>query len=306
MLVIEARSLGYWYGHHLALNELTLSVGSGITGLVGLNGSGKTTLLRLVSGKLPPTTGSLLVFGEPPWRNPALQQRIGYAPETDLTGERIRARALIELSLRLKGKSRSEAAQIAARVLEEFRADGFADRPYPHLSQGMRQKIKLCVAAAHRPDLLLLDEPFMGLDPAARLEFCDHLSRHAAQGKAVIVSGHVLAEIEQVSSNIVVLHRGRLVAHGRPSEIRSWQDRHPFRIEVRSPRARELAALLLETPGLEEILFPGPKTVLFRTKDAPSLYASLTRCAAERGISIERLDSPDESLQAIFQQVTEA
>jgi ABC-2 type transport system ATP-binding protein len=303
--MIRAENLSYWYGRVLALSGLTLSIEPGLTGLLGPNGSGKTTFLRLIMGLLRPTSGRLTVMGDNPWNQPGLCRLLGYAPESEMPRETMSGKDYVRLALRLKGSSPAHAAELAARALERVGATEFARRSIRTLSHGMRQRVKIAAALAHEPRLLVLDEPLTGSDPVVRAQIIELIRGIAAEQRTVIVSSHVLHEIEALTDRIVLLNRGRLVAHGKIAEIRSLIDRHPHQVRVCGPRLRELAAALASEPCVREIAFPdGVLTV--RTADPARFYALLTRLIAERGISVEEVSSLDDNLEAVFRYLTES
>lgn len=304
MNVIEARNLARFYGNVLALADLTVSIGPGITGLLGPNGSGKTTFMRILVGLLRPSAGEVTVLGESPWNNTRLNRRIGYAPEYEIFYEYMTGHEFLGFSLMMKGISGGRARELAARAIDAVKAGEFAHRKVSTYSRGMRQRIKLAAAFAHDPELLILDEPLTGTDPLIRAQLIEIIRGLGRQGKAILVSSHVLHEIEALTKTIVLVHRGKLVAEGDVHTIRRLIDRYPHMICVRSPRARELAAVLAREPEVREIAFEdGALTV--KTSEPAGFYAKLTRIVVERDFPVDELTSPDDNLESVFRYLTQ-
>lgn len=301
-MILEAERLNKWYGRVIALNDVTLSVPSGITGLLGPNGAGKSTFLRIVIGLMRESSGRIRVLGEHPWNNPGLARRIGYCPEHDGFWEGLTGREFVTAVARLRGVPR--AARAAAEALARVRLSEVADRKLAGYSRGMRQRLKLAQAVAHEPEFLVLDEPLTGCDPLVRQDLIGLIKSLAAEGRSVLVSSHVLREIEQLTRRIVLIHRGRLVAEGDVREIRALLDRHPHSVRLRTPRARDLAALLAREPEVVELRLEDG-TLWVRTPDPDAFYAKLPRLALESGLPLEEIHSPDEGLEAVFRYLTQ-
>jgi ABC-2 type transport system ATP-binding protein len=300
-MILEAERLNKWYGRVIALNDVTLSVPAGITGLLGPNGAGKSTFLRIVIGLMRESSGRIRVLGERPWNNPGLARRIGYCPEHDGFWEGLTGREFVTAVARLRGVPR--AARAAAEALARVRLSEVADRKLAGYSRGMRQRLKLAQAVAHGPEFLVLDEPLTGCDPLVRQDLIALIKSFAAEGRSVLVSSHVLREIEQLTRRIVLIHRGRLVAEGDVREIRALLDRHPHSVRLRTPRARDLAALLAREPEVVELRLEDG-TLWVRTPDPDAFFAKLPRLALESGLPLEEIHSPDEGLEAVFRYLT--
>jgi ABC-2 type transport system ATP-binding protein len=288
-----------------ALRGVNVQVGRGeIFGLLGPNGAGKTSLMRILVGMLKPASGSVRVLGEIPWNNPRFNVRIGYCPEHDGFYEWLAGRAFLEWLLMIRGFPHAQARTLAAAALERVRLVDAAGRAVGTYSRGMRQRLKLAQAIAHRSELLVLDEPLTGTDPLVRQELIGLIKSFAAEGRHVIVSSHVLHEIEALTTNIVVIHRGRLVAFGDRREIRALIDRHPHTVSIRASRARELAAELAREESVAEIAFPDGR-LLVRTREPDAFYSRLPAIATKLDCAIEELTSPDDNLEAVFRYLTE-
>jgi ABC-2 type transport system ATP-binding protein len=303
--LIRAEQLNKWYGNVIALNDVTLDVATGITGLLGPNGAGKTSFMRICVGLMRASSGTLTVQGEDPWSNVAHNLRTGYAPEHDGFYEWMSGLAFVRWMLRLRGRSMKDATEGARRAIERVRLSDAMDREVGTYSRGMRQRLKIAQAVAHDPKLLFLDEPLTGTDPLVRVELIELIKSFEREGRSVIVSSHVLHEIETLTSNIVVFHRGRLVAHGNIHAIRALIDKHPHQVRVRTNRARELAAALARDETVADIEFPGEREVAVRTRRPDEFYARLPKVLLDVGCDVEEVSSPDDNLEAVFRYLTE-
>jgi ABC-2 type transport system ATP-binding protein len=298
--VVRFEKVSRSYGPVLALNEITLSVGPGIHGLVGPNGAGKSTTVRLVAGLLRPGLGTVRVFGEDPFANPAVARRLGYAPETEAHYDGLPARKFLLAMAALSGVPASAARWRSDEALERVGLTRAATTRLGAMSRGMRQRMKLAQAVLHDPELLVLDEPLSGMDPVARRASSDLLRRLGGEGRTILVSSHVLHEVEALADRIYLLRNGRLFAEGTVREIRSLLIRHPLRIRVETPRARVLAA---EAAAWEEVLSvrieDEARRLTFEVARADRFLERMGELA-EGGFPIEALDPVDESLEAVF------
>jgi ABC-2 type transport system ATP-binding protein len=301
-MIVQAERLNKWYGRVIALNEVSLTVSPGVTGLLGPNGAGKTSLMRIVIGLMRESSGTIRVLGERPWNNPRLAVRIGYCPEHDGFYEWMTGREFVTALARLRGVPDGAAA--AGEALERVRLTDVCDRKIRTYSRGMRQRLKLAQALAHQPEMLVLDEPLTGCDPLVRAELIALIKSIAAEGRSVLVTSHVLHEIESLTRTIAVIHRGRLVAEGEVSEIRGLIDRHPHTVKVRTDRPRDLAARLAREPEVVEIRFE-EGAVWLRTPKPDAFYAKLPGAALETGCAVEEITSPDDNLESVFRYLTE-
>jgi len=299
--MISVQNASRWYGQVIGLNDVSCQIGPGVTALLGMNGAGKTTLMRLITGQVRATTGSVSVFGEEPFGNPDVFKRIGYCPEIDNFYEHMTGREFVYVLARMAGFAHAEAKSRTAAMLEKVGMADRADRPIAGFSKGMRQRVKLAQAMLHEPEIILLDEPLNGLDPVGRREFMDLLSELADRGKTIVVSSHILFEVEQMTRNILLLHRGRLLATGDLREIRRLIDKHPHRIRIETPQPRPLAERIAALPYVTNIKFPaGGRAVEVETREPDRFYSEMPRMVLEHDISLEGFSSPDNNLEAVF------
>ena len=299
--IVRFDEVSKWYGNVIGVNKLTLSIGGGVTGLLGPNGAGKSTLLQLATGQLFPSQGEVLLWGRQVWNNTALNAYIGLCPEQDAFYEWMTGRDFVCTCARLTGMSPREAADAAERALDKVAMTKNADRPVRGYSKGMRQRTKLAQALVHDPMVLFLDEPFTGTDPVARRDLMDIVGRFGREGKTVIVSSHVLHEVQSLTSNIVLMNRGRLVAEGNIRDIRDLIDKHPHRIVVVSQEYRKLAAALASWDDVEGLkIMPKERSVIAETRMPDRFYSRLPELSLEDGTLIEEVYSDDDNLEAVF------
>ena len=306
MYIIQALELSRWYGLVMGLNNVSFEIESGLTGLVGPNGAGKSTLIEIITGQLQPSSGHLTVFGEAPWNNPRLLRRLGYCPEGEAVPKELRP---MDWLLGLAALSGLQGGTVAGRC--EAILDKVA-LPREHwgkrmgqFSKGMKQRVKLAQGLLHEPDLLVLDEPMNGLDPMGRLEVANILKELTASGVSILISSHILAELESLCKNILILNWGRVLASGSQKEIRSdlknWSEELSNQCDAPEKLARHLfeAGVLLgfdldTTDGLLHI----------RVKDAPAFYARWTGLLLESEVTVQSIRSQSRSLKNIFEKVT--
>lgn len=299
--MISLQGASRWYGQVIGLNDVTCTIGSGVTALLGMNGAGKTTLIRLLTGQVRPTTGSVTVFGEEPWGNPNVFRRLGYCPEIDNFYEHMTGRQFVFTLARMAGFGAAEAKKRTALMLEKVGMADRADRPIAGFSKGMRQRVKLAQAMLHEPDIILLDEPLNGLDPVGRRELMDLLGELADRGRAIVVSSHILFEVEQMTRNILLLHRGRLLATGDLRDIRGLIDKHPHRIRIDAPNPRPIAERLVALPYVKSVDFlPGGGAIELETREPDRFYDELPKIILEHNLKLDGFSSPDNNLEAVF------
>ncbi|MGH9319768.1 MAG: ABC transporter ATP-binding protein [Vicinamibacteria bacterium] len=302
--VVRLENVSRWYGNVLGLSGADLTLAPGVTALLGPNGAGKSTLIKLVTGLIRPSSGAITVFGEQPFANPRVNARLGVVPEEEelRPAAPVRARDFLTYLLRLHGFDLEEAERRADRSLAEVGLESAASTRVRAFSRGMRQRMRLAQAIAHDPDLLVLDEPLTGLDPVGRREFIDWIRGFGARGKTVLVSSHILHEVELMTREVVLMTAGRVLASGNIHEIRRLMDSHPHRIQLTTPTPKRLAARILEEPGLHSISFSEEdREVRLETREPERFFRLFQKLVLEEDRTIEEVTSPDDNLEAVFQ-----
>ena len=295
-----------WYGQVIGMNDITVEIGAGVTALLGQNGAGKTTMMRLITGQLRPTTGSVRVFGMDPFANPEVYKRLGYVADIDSFPEHLSGRAFIYRMARMSGFDHARATSRTDELLVEVGMVEAADKRLKGYSKGMRQRIKLAQALLTDPDILLLDEPLNGLDPLARREFMDRLHALAERGKTIVVSSHILFEVEQMTRSIMLMHRGRMLASGDLRTIRDLIDRHPHRIRILTDEPRKVASSLMALPFvLSAEIESDEQGVEIRTREPDKFYDRIPSLALDEGVRIFGFESPDNNLESVFHYLVE-
>ena len=301
MSLVVADHVSKWYGQVIGLNDVSITVPPGVTGLLGPNGAGKSTFMKLVTGQLRPSKGTLTVLGESIWENPDIYFRIGFCPEQDAFYDRMTGLEWVTALLRLNGGTESEAAEQARRALETVDLSDAANKKIGAYSKGMRQRIKLAQALAHEPQLLILDEPLSGMDPIARRRTIKLIREWGRSGRSVIVSSHILHEIESMTSNILLINQGRILAEGDVHQIRELIDEHPHTVHIKAEQPRALAREFLGSNDVLSLRFEDD-AVIVQTGRPDAFYAQLTALAASNELgAVHEVTSPDDNLQAVFQ-----
>jgi ABC-2 type transport system ATP-binding protein len=288
-----------WYGQVIGLNDVSCVIGPGVTALLGMNGAGKSTMMRMITGQIRPTTGSVQVYGAEPFANPGVYKHLGYCPEIDNFYEHMTGRRFVYHLARLHAFDHAKATARTAEVIEAVGMTDRCDRKIAGYSKGMRQRIKLAQAMLHDPDIILLDEPLNGLDPIARREYIDLLHGLGDQGKTILVSSHILFEVEQMTRSILLLHRGRLLASGDLKVIRELMDKYPHRVRIDTEQARELASRIAAEPNILSIQFVRDGIEL-QVREPDRFYERLTSLVLDDGFQISGYGSPDNNLESIF------
>jgi ABC-2 type transport system ATP-binding protein len=296
--MIEISNLTKLYGSVIGVNDVSVELAAGAHGLLGPNGAGKTTFLGLVTGQLRPTMGQVLVFGERPFGNPRVLRRIGYCPAADLGDRGSTPREWVTYLVRLSGFTAAAAAARADAALDRVGLCDAARRPLVTLSKGMRQRAKLAGAIAHDPDLLVLDEPFVGLDPVARHDLVD-LVRAWATSRSLIVASHLLHEVEALDAGLAVILGGRLVASGTAAEIRGLVDSMPAEVKVRCHAPRRFAEIACGLAGVEGVRIEGDLVVVASRQPTAVLERAVPQ-AVDEGLGISEVVPADRSLEGIF------
>ena len=288
-----------WYGPIIALNDVSVEIGPGVTGLLGPNGAGKSTFLKLAAGQLRPSQGSVSVLGQPAWGSPEMFHRVGLCPEQDAFWENLTGLQFILALLRLTGFDDAEARRRAEQALAEVDLLAAQDRRLGGYSKGMRQRVKLAQAIAHEPDVLLLDEPVSGMDPVNRRRVIDLVKRLGRAGKTILVSSHILHEVEAMTRRVLLVHNGRILAEGDVREIRDLLDEHPHTVALRARNPRALAEAVVRAPHVLSMTFGAEgEWLTVQTARPDEFYGSIHEAAVAAGVT--EMYSPDEDLESVF------
>jgi ABC-2 type transport system ATP-binding protein len=296
--VIDVRAVSKWFGNVVAVNDVSLQVRPGITGLLGPNGAGKTTLLRMIAGLAGPSEGNVTVFGEPVRGNPALYRRIGFMQEHETTYEFFTGRELVEFGARLSGLAETGAA--ADRTLDVVGLTDVQHRPISTYSRGMRQRARIAATLVHGPEVLLLDEPLTGTDPRQRIELQDLMRRLAGDGCTILISSHILEEVETLADNILLMVAGKLAAAGDYRAIRSKLDERPYEVRVVTNNPRSMAASLVGLEVVDSVSVDDTGDIVVLSRNIDRLLRSVPRVAKEQNIRLLRVEPLDESLESVF------
>jgi ABC-2 type transport system ATP-binding protein len=299
---ITFSNVSRFYGEVLGINNVSLSIPPGITSLVGPNGSGKTTLMNLMTGLIRPTQGEISVLGVAPDHPERLCRMVGYCAQFDAFPKGLTGHQFIYWFLRMHGLSHAECEEKTAAALERVNMTPAAGRPVGAYSKGMRQRIKLAQAIAHDPQVLVLDEPLNGLDPMARAETIALFREWGEMGRYVIVSSHILHEVDQISDQVILLSQGYVVAEGQIQGVRSEVKEQPMQILVRCDNPGALAARLFQDRHMVEAKISNDrKGLLLRTNDADSFYLLLNRVVLESGLEVESVAPADDDVNSVYQ-----
>ncbi len=300
--VVEARMLSKWYGQVIGLNNFSIDVPKGITGIVGPNGAGKSTFFKLLTGNIKTNVGHLRVLGEEPWQNPSLLAKIGFCPDYDFLLPDLNGREYLRFVAGLHGMEGLRTVDRVNEVLSIVTMAKDADRAMGGYSKGMRQRIKIAGALLHDPELLLLDEPLTGTDPLIRKEIIDLVKDlNKVHGHDVIVSSHVLHEIERMTHQVALIYKGRSVASGDISEIRRLMSDHPHNIVLEGRGLVPLAQTLLTKPYTSSIELRPDRLGMFVRVDRPEeFFDALPELVAGTGAELERVESLDDDLESVF------
>jgi len=300
--MIELRDVSRWYGNVVAVNAVSCSIEPGITGLLGPNGAGKSTMLHMLAGLLAPSNGSLLVNGMTVTNNREVYRSIGLVPEREAVQPFLTGFEFVRSNGRLQGlKNANDAANRAIALVDLQSAK---DRPVGTYSKGMRQRIKIAAALVHEPSVLLLDEPFNGMDPRQRYQMMAMLTELAANGKTIVISSHILEELNDLATNVLVMVAGRLAASGHFREIRRLMTDRPHTFTLRSSNDRQLASALLGEPSVFGVEISG-EGLTVRTADRGALTRALPKIARAGDIRLLELRPTDESLESVFSYLVE-
>ena len=288
-----------WYGPVIALNDVTIDIPTGVTGLLGPNGAGKSTFLKLAAGQLRPSQGEVRLLGRHSWGSPELFHRVGMCPEIDAFWERLTGLEFLTTLLRFTGYDEADCLQRAENALHQVDLLDAKGRKLGGYSKGMRQRIKLAQSIAHDPEVLLLDEPVAGMDPVNRRRVIDLVRRLGREGKTVLVSSHILHEVEAMTRRVLLIHNGRILAEGDVREIRDLLDEHPHTVSLRARDPRRLAEAIVAWPTVISLSFgPEGEWLTVQTGRPDDFYGALHEAALEAGVT--EMYSPDEDLESVF------
>jgi ABC-2 type transport system ATP-binding protein len=300
---VVAENVSKWFGALVAVSDVSFDVGPGVTALLGPNGAGKSTMFRMLCGLARPSKGTVRVLGRDPRADTDVTRRIGLVPQQESVFESLTAHQFVALSAKLQGLR--DPAGAAGAALETVDLDPSDSRRLPSYSKGMRQRVKVAQALVHDPEVLVLDEPLTGLDPRQRMDMVALFRRLGSEGRCVIVSSHVLDEVERLGSQVLVMAQGRLAAAGDFHELRALMDDRPMRIRVRTDRPRELAAALLQAGTAVGVRLDGAETVELDTRDARALTHALAPAARDRNARLYEVHPLDADLEGVFRYVVQ-
>ncbi|HEX6037300.1 ABC transporter ATP-binding protein [Longimicrobium sp.] len=294
---VELRNVSRWYGNVVAVNDVSFTLGAGITGLLGPNGAGKSTLLHMLAGFLEPSAGELRVDGRPSWNNPAAYRSVGLVPEREAVYPFLTGYEFVLMNARLHGLADPEKA--AERAIDTVDLRGAMHRRIGGYSKGMRQRAKVAGALVHQPRILLLDEPFNGMDPGQRMHMMELLRGLADQGRTILISSHILEELHHLANNVLVVVAGRLAASGHFREIRRLMTDRPHTFTLRSSDDRRLAAALMADPSVQGVELAATG-ITVRAGERGGFALHLPRAARDAGVTLYEVRPTDESLESVF------
>ncbi len=299
--VIETDKLSKWYGNVLGLSDVSLRIEPGITGILGPNGAGKSTFLKLITGQIKPNIGTVRLLGQKIRNNYCLMSKIGFCPEQDAFFDEMTGWEFVTGLLKLNGMSNDEVRSRAKNSLEIVELISDKDRVIRSYSRGMRQRLKIAQAIAHNPEIIILDEPLNGLDPLGRRKIIRLIKEYKTEGKTIIVSSHVLPEIEAMTKKIILIHQGKIFAQGDIHYIRDLIESHPHMISVKCSDPRKLAAKFIHEDFVLNVHFgTSQDSLLVETNNRDKFFGLLPRLFVEEKIDVFAITSPDDNLQAVF------
>ncbi len=301
--IIRVDRVSRWFGNVVAVSDVTFDVEPGITGLLGPNGAGKTTLLRMITGLADVSDGTVTVFGQPVRDNPPLYGRMGVMSEHETVYGFLKGRDFVRMMARLRGVTNVAAA--AEKAIELVDMADAADRPMGTYSRGMRQRMRLAATLVHDPELLILDEPLNGADPRQRVHFQALLRQLAAEGRTIVLSSHILEEVELLADTVLLVVNGKLAASGGFRAIRASLDERPYHVRVISDSPRELASAVVQLDSVEAVNIDPDGAIVILSKRVRDLQIELPRLAQSASISLRRVEPLDDSLESVFGYLVE-
>ncbi len=300
---IVVEHVSRWFGSVVAVNDVSFEIAPGVTGLLGPNGAGKTTLLRMVAGLSRPSEGVIRVLDQPVRSNPGLYRDVGVMPEHEGVYQPLTGRQFVELNARLQRLPDVRGA--AQRAIDQVGMGAAADRALGGYSRGMRQRMRLAATLVHDPQVLLLDEPLSGTDPRQRLEFMDLVAELAAAGRTIVLSSHILEEVEAMASRVLLMVGGKLAASGDFRAIRALLNERPYLVRIDCSDARALAAGLVAEPEVQSIAVEGTATLRVLSGDVRALQRAVPRAAQKQGVRLTRVQPLDDTLESVFEYLAE-
>ena len=298
MNTIEIDQVSKWFGHVVAVNDVTMTIGGGITGLLGPNGAGKTTLMNMMAGFAAPSSGRVTLGQEPTWRNEKVYSKIGMVPEGEAMYDFLTGHEFVLANAKLHGLRQPK--QAATHAIETVEMAYAAQRTISTYSKGMRQRLKMAAALVHDPQVLLLDEPFNGMDPRQRMQLMKLLQRMGSEGRTVLFSSHILEEVEQLATHIEVMVAGRHAASGDYRAIRRLMTDRPHRYLLNSDDDRSLAAALVADGAVQSVNLDEDENLEVQTSDFGQFIRRLPRLAKDNKIRLYDVSPTDESLESVF------
>jgi len=301
--VIDVCGVSKWFGNLVAVNEVSLQVYPGITGLLGPNGAGKTTLLHMIAGLSGPSVGEVKLLGEPVRQNPMIYRRMGVMSEHEAVYGFYTGRQFVEFAAQLHGLTQTKMA--VDRAIEAVGLSDVQGRPLRTYSRGMSQRMRLAATLVHDPEVLILDEPLNGTDPHQRIEFQDLMRRLAGEGRTILISSHILEEVEIIADRILLMVSGKLAASGNIRAIREKLDQQPYSVRILASSPRPLASALIQTDAVDSVTIDPDEAIIVLSRNVSALQRSVPRIARELGIRLLRVEPLDESLESVFSYVVE-
>ena len=300
---VSVSGVSKWFGDVVAVNDVSFEARAGITGLLGPNGAGKTTLLYMIAGLATCSRGEARVLGEPVRGNPNLYRRLAFMPERETVYPFLSGRRLVEMSAKMRGLP--DAAERAARAIADVGMADAQERRIGGYSRGMRQRIRLAAALVGDPEVVILDEPLNGTDPRQRIEFQDAMERLAADGKTILISSHILEEVETLAGRILLMLGGKLAAEGGFREIRAALDERAYQVRVVADAPRTLAAAVVAMESVDSVSVARDGSLTIYSRNVSELQTALPRLARARSVRLTRVEPMDESLESLFEYMVE-
>ena len=300
---IEVTEVSKWYGNVVAVNDVSLEVYPGVTGLLGPNGAGKTTLLYMIAGLSACSRGAISVLGQPVRNNPDLYRRLGFMPEHESIYPFLTGRQFVESSAKLHEVA--DVSHASDRAVEMVGLEDVQHRSMGGYSRGMRQRMRLAAALVHDPEVIILDEPLNGTDPRQRIEFQDSMERLVSEGKTILISSHILEEVETLAGRILLMLSGKLAASGDFRAIRARLDEHAYQVRVVVDRPNEMASAIIGMNTVDSVAFSDDRSLTVHSRDVAALQTSIPMLAQERGIRLTRVEPLDESLESLFEYMVD-